>query len=704
MVPAAAADFAVEIIDAENGRDVFEVRDGGDRIFLRGNNAVSVASALNWYLKYYCHCQVSWNSDNLELPEKLPRVRRDVRRRSPFRYRACLNYCTFSYSMPWWDWERWEREIDWMALHGVNLPLALTGLEAVWQATLERLGLSGDEIRSFLAGPAFLAWQWLSNLEGWGGPLPQSWIDGHLELGRKILQRERELGMTPIKQGFSGYVPLALAKHYPEATIYTRTWFNVGDGTAQLDPLDPLFGVAGKIFLQEQERLLGKDPYYAVDPFHEGVLPSRDPGYQKRVGQGIFDVTQSADPDAVIAMQTWSLHTGVLEGIPAGRSLMLGLTGSNWKKYDGFWGRPWIAGILHNYGGRVYLGGNLPHYAGNAFSLLENPAAGNLQGIGIFPEGTGHNPVVYELATEIAWHDRPPGLQEWVGAYARARYGQLPSNAEAAWKVLLETVYAQKKVKIPSMESPVCARPALKLLRASMNGEMERDYPLARLWEAWELLLQCPDLAGRKTYQYDLVDVGRQCLADLSLLLHGKIVAAYDAADSDALRAAGNQFIDLLDDLDRLLATRSEFLLGKWIAEARSWGVSEEEKALYEENARTLLTVWGPPHPGGVFFDYANRQWAGLVRGFYKVRWQKFIHFLLQQPDEPKRRFREKRTLRSFGRPGNDENAFYSSLSAWEHAWCRQRDRYSSQPVGDPEALSAILYKKWKPEFLSLDV
>ena len=32
-----------------------------------------------------------------------------------------------SYSMAYWDWERWKAEIDWMALLGINLPLAFTG-------------------------------------------------------------------------------------------------------------------------------------------------------------------------------------------------------------------------------------------------------------------------------------------------------------------------------------------------------------------------------------------------------------------------------------------------------------------------------------------------------------------------------------------------------------------------------------------------
>lgn len=49
------------------------------------------------------------------------------------RFRYYQNVCTVSYSSVWWDWARWEREIDWMALNGINLPLAFTGQEALWQ-------------------------------------------------------------------------------------------------------------------------------------------------------------------------------------------------------------------------------------------------------------------------------------------------------------------------------------------------------------------------------------------------------------------------------------------------------------------------------------------------------------------------------------------------------------------------------------------
>jgi alpha-N-acetylglucosaminidase len=195
VLPGRAGSFAFERIEPEEGRDVFEVESRGDRIVIRGPSAVAMASGLNWYLKTVCHCQVSVNGDQLALPAMLPAVPEKIRRRTPYPLRYFFNYCTFSYTMAWWDWARWERMIDWLALNGVNLPLAVTGQEAVWVEVLKALGLGEKEIRDFLVGPEYLPWGWMGNIDGLGGPLPQSWIDGHRDLERTILARERELGM-----------------------------------------------------------------------------------------------------------------------------------------------------------------------------------------------------------------------------------------------------------------------------------------------------------------------------------------------------------------------------------------------------------------------------------------------------------------------------------------------------------------------------
>ena len=172
--------------------DFFELDQKGDKVIIRGNDYVNIATGLNWYLKYYAGIHLSWNGMTAKLPAVLPPVTKKERHETDLPYRYDLNYCTFSYSMAFWDWERWEKEIDWMALHGINLSLALTGTESVWRNVLLKLGYTKDEINEFVAGPGFTAWWLMNNLEGWGGPNPESWYTRQEKLQKKIVKRMRE--------------------------------------------------------------------------------------------------------------------------------------------------------------------------------------------------------------------------------------------------------------------------------------------------------------------------------------------------------------------------------------------------------------------------------------------------------------------------------------------------------------------------------
>lgn len=700
ILPVRAGSFRVEMIPAEKNADVFVLESQGGKIVLRGSSPIAIASALNWYLKYDCHCQLSWDGDNLALPKTLPPVAQPVRKVTPYARRVYLNYCTFSYSMAWWDWRRWQREIDWMALHGINTPLAATGQEAVWEATLRHYRMSDDEIRHFLVGPGFFAWQWMTNIEGYQGPLPQHWIDSHLTLGRQILARERELGMTPILQGFTGCIPTALITKYPSARIQKKPlWCAVPPGTAQLDPLDPLFAEMGQTFLEEQTKLLGTDHLYAADPFHEGSPPVSGNAYLTSVGKAISDLTVSVDPKATIVMQTWSVREPIVKGIPPDRLLLLDLTGDYWKRHQSYWGYPWVAGIIHNYGGKALLGGGLAYSARNAALLRADPAAGNLVGIGLFPEAIEQNPVIYEAAIENTWHDTPIDLDTWLPAYVMARYGQGDPDAQEAWRLLRATVYSVPANHYSAI-CPICCRPAL-----TVHGwdDGTRAYPLRDVWPALDYLLKAGDRLGdRSTYRYDVTDLTRQVLADLSLPLQKRIAADYRAGDPRALAADSAQFLDLMDDMDTLLATRPEFLLGKWLSDARSWGRTNAEKRQYEENARTQITVWGPDVPGAMLFDYSARQWSGLIRGYYKPRWQRFLTYLQHQPAGADR-FTDAGLPATYGGPTNQANDFYQELSAWEYAWCKGTEPYPAVPAGDSLTVARRLYAKWLPVAQNLE-
>lgn len=79
--------------------DFFELDQKGDKVVIRGNNYVSIATGLNWYLKYHAGIHLSWNGMQAELPEVLPAVKLKERHETDMKYRYDFNYCTFSYTM-----------------------------------------------------------------------------------------------------------------------------------------------------------------------------------------------------------------------------------------------------------------------------------------------------------------------------------------------------------------------------------------------------------------------------------------------------------------------------------------------------------------------------------------------------------------------------------------------------------------------------
>jgi alpha-N-acetylglucosaminidase len=396
VAPKLSPKVDLQLIDADHGHDVFEIEQSGDRLIFRGNNAVSMTSAAGWYLKHVAGCDFSWCGDQSSLADTLPKVDQKIRQVCPYKYRVYFNYCTLSYTGAWWDWNRWQHEIDFMALQGINMPLSVTGLEGTWYNTLLKLNFSDQEAREFLVGPCYFAWQWMANIEGFGGPLPRSWIDSHVKLEQQILARERELGMMPIQQGFTGYVPRLMVKKNPRAAIVQKPNWCGFTGAAQLDPLDPLFPKIAAIFYDQQKKLFGESHFYGADPFHESSPPKPGDQYLHDVANTVEKTMTDADPDAIWCMQSWSLREPIVKAIAKDKLLVLDI-GSKYQGAHNFWDYPFTAGIISNFGGRTRMFGNLAGMAKNPFDAAAKKAP-NCIGMGIFPEGINNNPAYFGMA------------------------------------------------------------------------------------------------------------------------------------------------------------------------------------------------------------------------------------------------------------------------------------------------------------------
>ena len=694
VVPGHAADFTLAAIPDSAGLDVFEVAQAGSKIALRGSSGVALASALNWYLEQVAGVNVSLPLKPLHLAA-LPPVSTPVRRTTPYRLRYFFNYCTFSYSMAWWDWDQWSRMIDWMALKGINTPLAVTGQEAVWRATLTDLGFSRKQIGEFLVGPAYLPWGWMGNIDGLGGPLPDSWIDAHVPLERRILARERALGMTPVLQGFTGHVPESITQVVPGARIHrTGDWSAGFSGTWFLDPLDPLFQRFGRRFIERQTELYGTDHLYAADPFNEIDPPSNDSTFLAGMGHAIYSSMATADPRAVWLLQGWFLYyqanfwkepqaRALLGAVPDDRMVVLDLWGDRhpvWQARQAFYGKPWVWNVLYNFGGKISVNGDLPSIARNLDSALSSPAHGRLSGIGMMMEGLGVNPIVPDFVQDQVWRDRVPPIDNWTRDYIARRYGAPNVSAWSAWQLLLATAF-----RSPAQTGNFLAeRPQFYTRGTAYRSEPVPPYDNRVLVDALDsLLAAAPAIGANDNYRYDVVNLTRQVLGQLAIPLVTRVQEAYTSGDRAALTAAEGRVTGLLGDLDTLVGTREEFLLGRWISDARRWGRTDAERRLYEYNARNIITLWGEKCTEGQNDDlnlYAFKEWAGMYSSYFLPRWKEFFARL-------------DRSLAT-GVPF-DRAPFATDMCAWEQAWSRGDSSFPTIPQGDAVATAVRLRAKY---------
>ncbi|XP_070563330.1 alpha-N-acetylglucosaminidase-like isoform X2 [Ptychodera flava] len=696
LLPARASQFHV-VVDKSIGPpnlDTFEVETtGSNEVTFTGTTGVAAASAFYHYLSTYCHCHVSWSGDQLDVPSQLPVVKPKIQVTSPNRFRYYQNVCTVSYSFVWWDWSRWEREIDWMAMNGINLPLAFNGQEAIWQRVYLQMGLTQQELDQFFGGPAFLAWARMGNLRGWGGPLPQSWHDYQLQLQHKILKRMREFGIIPVLPAFGGFVPGAFTRLYPEAHV-TRlgAWGHFNKTyccSYLLSPLDPLFTNISKTFLSEYIKEFGTDHIYNTDTFNEMSPPSKDPEYLAAASKAVHDGMLGADKDAVWLMQGWLFQNGFwgtteiksyVLGVPLGKMIVLDLFAEVrpvYQKANSFFGQPFIWCMLHNFGGNLGMYGAID-------SVNKGPEEGrafpnsSMVGTGLTPEGINQNYVMYDFMNKMGWRNQSvPDLQIWFKNYSHGRYGSSSHGSERAWDILKGSVYNSTDGHKDHCKGIVIKKPSLKL-------DPSLWYDWKDVVEAWGNFLNATkekvSLQNSETFRYDLIDVTRQVLQDCAYCaFYKKLLKHWSDRDAEGVRQEGDNLLQLIDDMDLILSSNEHYLLGKWIKSAQALATNQTEMDLYEYNAKNQITLWGPD---GNILDYGNKMWGGLMKSYYKSRWQLFVDSLYNSTVEH-RKF--------------NQDAFNNAVFKIESAWTFDKTVYPVVPKGDPVGISQQLFQKYKP-------
>lgn len=606
----------------------------GGRVSIIGKDRNCICRGIYEYLRRFCGLNFTWTHQSAEILPILPDAPQTIVT-SPYRHRLYMNMCTFGYSTVWWDWDRWEREIEWMALHGINRPLAMCGQEAIWVQVWNEFGIRREQLDDFFTGPAYLPWNRCGNLNGFDGPLPESWIESQRILQKKIIEKMAALDIVPVVPAFSGYVPNALSKLYPGEKIYTSSqWANFEDQyrSRLLSTQSPLFLKISERFIRIYEAEYGRQKYFLVDVFHENNPMNMEGDVCRELaeyGRSIYRGIKAGNPEGIWVMQGWSFYfndtfwtkdnvEALFSKVPAREVIVIDLCNerfSGWQKFDGYGGREWIYSFVHNFGGNDLLNGDLRFFAEHTGRMLRqnvSPA-----GFGISPEGIENNEVVYELLTDLAWSREEIRIEPWLQRYCSTRYGRAGHSLYHAWNILLDGTYCCNNTNIkhgfqhrpsPQVLSSLSNSGQLREVLRVFLENLEDNGPLL-VYDAIEILSQ---------YGGILCDKGLQlAYNDLS---DWNIDQGWEVAD---------RVFALLHEMDRLMGVVPGRSLHRWCSSAKAFGRTAEEKAYYVRDAKRLLSIWGNP----ILTDYAARMWSGLIYGYYAARWQAFFMSLTQQKD-----------------------------------------------------------------------
>lgn len=648
---AGTSDRIVTIVDdalSTNGKDIFVITSQDGKPCIKGNCILAVTTGINWYLNHHAHVNLTWNQLTADLSAvDFPVPLGEETHTCSADLRYYLNYCTYSYSCALWTTERWLQEIDWMALHGINMPLMLVGLDAVWyDLYTQEYGYTAAEVSEHVAGPAFQAWWGMINVEGHGGPNPKWWYERSRALCQTMLERMRSFGMTPVLPAFSGAVPNDFGTKASATEVNNAgTWQGI-TAPGLIGHKSNKWEEVSKKYYEHLEAVMGTSKYYAMDVNHEGGTYLHEQNtplsYADQPGfiQALYNaLSTNVSSDAVWVAQAWGHNPSstLLNNVAQGKLMVLDLNAENDPrgKNGSFGNHNFIYCMLHNFGGRIGLHGRFDKTMDNYYASL-SAKPNQCKGIGATPEGIETNPMLYDMLFELPWMEKPANKLDWVKEYTTSRYGQVNVQAQNAYDKLYQSVYNCTTGQQGTSEPIVCAQPSLTASKVSAWSTAVISHNTDFVIEAADDLLSQVETLSGNNYNYDLLDVTRQALTDYAMTLLQQLNTDWNNGGKNNADFAprAQHYLNLIEGIDKLLNTHQSYRYGNWGEMARAiasepaavagGATSADADWLEHDNLRLQITSWDTKNNWSLF-DYSNREWGGMLKDYYLARWKLFF-------------------------------------------------------------------------------
>lgn len=608
----------------------------------------SIMYAFGYYLRNVAHGHIGWCGNRF--PSAWPGIDKTYDVNLNYKYRIAYNYCTLSYTFAFWDKPDWEREIIKLAVLGYNVALVIAGLPKLWQLFLRELGFSDSKIQSFLPDESIMAWFAMGNLQqNETLTMSNQRIDYDADLAKFIVRKMREVGIEPILPGFSGIVPTFLtSKILSDWDVRANDSQFISQGSwsgytrpSVINPCTTSFKLLARMWYKHLKDVYGINYAYYLggDLFHEGGR-SGDINPIKS-GQSVQSEQQRAFPGCRWVVQAWQLGQTQLDmysGLNPHHTLIEVLTqdmsSSGYKAYNSlstgnkqfnnsqFPNIPWVIGEVLNFGGKHGLYGGW-----NFIKGIKNISDKSFSGFAMMSEGQETNPLMSDLFSKLFFSDfsnyefNDENKNRLIADYCVQRYGSNDSNLIEATLILLNGIYSTTSSQQGTLENLYCAYPNWNLKKTSSWGNTNSFYYNTAdikivLQKLKTIADQHSELWDLETFQYDIIDIGRQIIQDKSrTLLYNKSSSDFQSLD------------DLKDEIHTDIVR-----LDKLLCSSNLWRLDSKENRTISKAGndgvwgyRKMITTWTRPETNSDLNGYAHRQLGGLMLNYYWKRWEYFL-------------------------------------------------------------------------------
>ena len=620
-------------------------------------------------------------------------------------YRYYLNVCTLGYTMAFWGWEEWEQHLDWMALHGINLPLASVGSEYVWWKTWTRpeFNLTTAEVLEYFTGPAFFPWLRMGNIHTWAGPVSLHFLENRMQLQKKLLKRMSEFGMNPILPAFDGHVPGALQSKFPDATMTkSPSWLGKPEraysANMLVDPTDSLFPQIAKAFMNELHSAYGTSDFYNADTWNEMTPINSSQTYLRESSAAVYKGLTIDNPRATWVMQGWLFVSdeafwtpdriqAYLGGSPPDGLIILDLTSDLYPQFErthGYFGYHWIWCMLHNYGGRRGIYGNMSDIS--IRPVTDYNQYSSMVGTGLTMEAIDQNLIIYELLLEMAWRGGsiPPQqqhrvewekttkssgmrlmhhrgevasptsgsmtraqLDDWITVYCNARYYHATPGGNTSSLVSIRSMGVDPSLNTKLFQPLLVGKGPMTMMIPCCwffttligqpwfenGGRAFTGYDPDPLFLSFQAVLQDYDKSHSRfqslmdsslgaTYRYDAIDFIRQFVSNIFTDAQRMLYPLLNSTGTTISEVEQLEvfMLDIVAQLDVLMGADENFLLGRWVQMARH--LSHPDDPIEMSNLEFNAKVQVTTWgPNGVVSDYAGKPWNGLLQYYHHPRW-----------------------------------------------------------------------------------